>query len=157
MKRPFWVHQLIEYLFGVLLIAQAIQSSQPALPILAGLALIANATLARGPISAFPRVPRKVHRVIDVVLLIAIVLGAAFSGDAISSTNRYIMYAVAAAYAFVIWSSEYRERPKRQPVETAGGPSEELGRRAGRVAGQRRQLRQGDAQAAPTGRPRLVG
>jgi hypothetical protein len=134
-KRPFWVHQLVEYLFGVALIAQAIQSSKPAIPILTGLVLLANATLARGPLSAYPRVPRRVHRVVDVVMVIAIVLIAALSGDALSDTNRYVMYAIALAYAFVVWRSEYREKPKAQPVDEPGGRSEELGRLAGRATG----------------------
>ena len=135
MKRPFWVHQLVEYLFGVALIAQAIQSSKPAIPILTGLVLLANATLARGPLSAYPRVPRRVHRVVDVVMVIAIVLIAALSGDPLSDTNRYIMYAIALAYAFVVWRSEYKEKPKAQPVDEPGGRSEELGRLAGRATG----------------------
>ena len=135
MKRPFWVHQLVEYLFGVAFITQAIQASKPAIPILTGLVLIGNATLARGPLSAYPRVPRRVHRVIDVVLVIAIVLLAAFSGDALSPANRFVMYGIALAYAFVVWRSEYKEKPKPQAVEAPGGRSEELGRLAGRAAG----------------------
>lgn len=163
MKRPFWMHQLVEYLLGVALVSQGLQSTKPAIPTAVGLAILVNATVARGPLSAFPRVPRPVHRVLDLVLLGAVVLGALATGDLVRPTMRWVMLGVAAAYAFIIWKSDYRTPvrrvvspragratstrvPRAAPTEapavtppidrSAGDRSGELGRRAGRVTGQ---------------------
>jgi hypothetical protein len=159
MKRPFWLHQLVEYLLGVALVSQGLQSTKPAIPTVVGLAVLVNVAVARGPLSAFPRVPRPVHRILDLVLLGAVVLGALATGDLVRPTMRWVMLGVAAAYAFVIWTTDYRVPVRRAPTargtrpaarrvratpptepstvdRSAGDRSGELGRRAGRVTGQ---------------------
>jgi len=36
-RRPFWIHQIVEYMIGIALIAAAIQQPKPAVPAVMGL------------------------------------------------------------------------------------------------------------------------
>ncbi len=135
MKRPFWMHQLVEYIFGIALVSMALHAQNPAIMVVAGVALQLNAASSRGPLSAFPRVPRAVHRVIDIVLAVGLVVAALLAGDALSSSDKFVMIGVALAFGFVVWNTNYVEKPKRAPVSATSGRSEEVGRMAGRAAG----------------------
>ena len=50
--RPFWIHQLAEYLIGVALVAQGLQEKDPLVPAVAGVLVIVNASVVRGPLGA---------------------------------------------------------------------------------------------------------
>ena len=52
-RRPFWTHQLIEYLVGIGLISAAVQMPQPAVPAILGLVIILTAAIAKGAAGAF--------------------------------------------------------------------------------------------------------
>ncbi len=52
-RRPFWAHQLVEYLLGIGLISAAVQMPQPAVPAVLGLVIILNAAIAKGAAGAF--------------------------------------------------------------------------------------------------------
>ena len=47
--RPFWVHQLAEYLIGISLVAQGMQDIEPLVPSLAGALVMVNAARVVGP------------------------------------------------------------------------------------------------------------
>ena len=57
-RRPFWLHQAAEYLIGLVLVAQGLQSPTPLVPTLAGGVVIVNAAVVEGPLGAFRLVPR---------------------------------------------------------------------------------------------------
>jgi hypothetical protein len=111
--RPFWLHQLVEYILGVTLVSQALQSPTPAVPALAGGAMLVNAAVARGPLGAFRLVGRRVHRTLDVVVM-ALTAGLALQPwIGIDPGARIIMLGIAAVHAFVWWQSDLSEPAPR--------------------------------------------
>ncbi len=96
----FWIHQLVEYLLGVLVILEAVHVDKPIVPVVVGGLVIAAAATADGPLAAARLVPRAVHRILDIVLAVAILaltvlfhaqmgeFGIAFSVIAAAGTGR---------------------------------------------------------------------
>ena len=136
MKRPFWMHQLVEYLLGVALLSQGLQTVEPLIPTILGALVLLNAAIVDGPLSAGRVVTRPVHRVIDVVLVAVMVLAAALAGDSMTSSVRALVLVSAAVMAFMVWRSDFRTKEARRAVDASGGRSEEFGRMAGRAVGE---------------------
>jgi hypothetical protein len=139
-KRPFWMHQLVEYLFGGVLVAQGLQSPAPLLPSVAGLLVLLNASTVRGGgLSAFRLVSRSVHRLLDLVVIGTIVVAAVQPWIEVDAGARLVMVAIAVVLAFVWWQSSFAEKVARQARAEAaiaeGDRSVEIGRRAGRLVG----------------------
>ncbi len=129
--RPFWLHQGAEYLFGLLLIAQGLQSPLPAVPALAGGLVLLNAALVNGPLGAFRAVSRPLHRWIDLGVIAALLIAAALPID-VDNTSRLLLVAVAAMMAFVWWNTRFAERVRR---DRDGSLGEHAAGLAGRAAG----------------------
>jgi hypothetical protein len=142
-KLPFWVHQVVEYGIGVLLAYQAIHSPRPVVPLLAGLAVIALAATADGPAAAWHVVPRRVHRVCDVIVAVGLVAVAIVFGHQAGTAGQIMLLVGALALAALLLRSDYRPRPVKaaRPTPAAGTPpsgsvtAEAVGRAAGRVVG----------------------
>ena len=134
-KRPFWMHQMVEYLLAILLLSQGLQSNKPMVPTLVGVLLLVNAGIAKGPLAALPQVPREVHRIVDLGLLALIVGAVLLTGDLIDSTVRYVLIGVAVVFAVIVLRSDYTTPVKRTPISAEGGRSSEIGRMAGRATG----------------------
>ncbi|MCX6519465.1 MAG: hypothetical protein NTZ21_02225 [Actinobacteria bacterium] len=139
-KRPFWMHQAVEYLLGGVLVAQGLQSPDPLVPTLAGVLVLANACTVRdGALSAFRVLSRATHRVLDVVVIAAVLVLAVQPWLAVDSGARIVMVGIAAVMAFVWWQSSFAEKAKREATRAAmaaeGGRSTDIGRRAGRLVG----------------------
>ena len=135
MKRPFWMHQLVEYLLGVALLSQGLRTTEPLVPTVLGALLLLNVAVVDGPLSAFKGVSRGFHRGVDAVLVVAMVV-ALLLVDSLTSSVQFMIGGCAAVMAFLIWRSDYRERVKKTPVASGAGRSEEVGRLAGRAVGQ---------------------
>jgi hypothetical protein len=135
-QRPFWMHQAAEYIIGLTLVALASQAPSPAVPAIAGVVVLANAAFAKGPLGAFDVVDRRLHRVLDVVVVL-IVLGLAVQPwIELDVGNRVVMGGVAVVLAFVWWFTDFadrRERAARRAESAQRGES--IGRSAGRAAG----------------------
>lgn len=135
-KRPFWMHQIAEYLLGGVLVAQGLQSPTPLMPAVAGGLIMANAAVVRGPLSAFGLVARATHRILDVVVIVAIVAAAGQPWVSVEASSRVIMVVLAGVMAFVWWQSSFAEKVRtRAPIPAEGARSTEIGRMAGRVVG----------------------
>jgi hypothetical protein len=132
-KRPFWLHQLAEYVLAGGLLATGLRGDDPLLPVVLGVALALNAACVDGPFGAFRVLSRRVHRVFDIVILAGMIVALVLPGTG----SRWVIGGVALVEAFVILNSNYAKRAKRSPVQSTdgGGRSEEVGRMAGRVAG----------------------
>ena len=142
-RRPFWLHQAAEYLVGVSLIAQGLQAAEPWVPGLAGGLIVVNTAVVRGPLSAFSIVGRRVHRVLDVVLIAGLAVGAFLPG--VDTPMRFVLAAFAVVLGFVARYTRYETRHERavqrrgrasDVADTPGDRAEEVGRRAGRLAGE---------------------
>ena len=135
-KRPFWMHQIVEYILGVALIASGLQSPTPIVPGVLGLLIIANAAITKGPIGAFRVLGRKVHRVVDVGLIALTFIAAFQPWLETDSGVRLIVVFIGVVYAFVWWQTNFAERVKTPKGEgEGGGRSTEVGRFAGRLVG----------------------
>jgi hypothetical protein len=127
------MHQIVEYLLGGALLAQGLQSPEPVAPALAGLLVLANAATVRGAaFSAFRLVSRRVHRVLDLVVIAAVVVLAVQPWIDADDGLRLVMLGIAAGLGFVWWRSSFAERAR---PSVATGAVDDRGVRMGRAAG----------------------
>ncbi len=137
-KRPFWMHQLVEYILGGMLVAQGLQSPTPILPALAGGLIMVNAAIVRGPLAAFRVVSRRQHRTLDIVVIITVIVLGVQPAISVEGSTRMIMVAMAVVMAFVWMGSNFDDRVKRSArtkITAEGGRGTEVGRLAGRAVG----------------------
>jgi hypothetical protein len=135
-KRPFWMHQLVEYILGVAMVASGAQSPTPAVPAVLGGLILLNAALTKGALGAFRAYGRKVHRVLDPIVILVCVAGALQPWVSVESSTRAVIIAIAVVHLVVFLGSSFHERPPRsQRVKSSGDRSTELGKSAGRVVG----------------------
>lgn len=136
-RRPFWIHQAVEYLLGIVLVMQGLQMPEPTLPAIAGVLVLLNAATAIGPLSAFRLQTRRVHRIVDLVVIGVLVAAALQPWVSSDPGTRGLMLVVAGVLGVVWWYTDFAERHERRARRVAQGRprSEEIGRSAGRFAG----------------------
>lgn len=136
-RRPFWIHQLAEYVIGLVLVAAGMQAPSPTVPVVLGAAVVLNNAIADGPVSAFDIVPRRVHQVLDVVLVVAIALAAVLPMFDIDVGTRTLLVLVAVVLGFVWWYSSFETFKARSSARTAAASdrADNAGRAAGRLVG----------------------
>lgn len=140
-QRPFWMHQGVEYLIGLVLIGASFQAPEPAVPAVMGVVLLGNTAIARGPLSAFPLVGRRVHRWLDVVVMVLLVAAAFQPFFDVDSTGQILLLAIAFVMLFIWLNSDFSEKQARKVDKAklrehlARPQSEEIGRKAGRAVG----------------------
>jgi hypothetical protein len=139
-RRPFWIHQVVEYLVGIGLISASVQLPDPAAPALLGLLIVLNAAVAKGSAGAFRLVGRRLHRTLDLVVIGVLVFFAVQPWFSIDATARLLIGAIAFILCFVWFYTDFAEQPtraERRAAKAARGPrdSTEIGRRAGRAVG----------------------
>ena len=149
MKRPFWMHQAVEYILGIVLVAQGLQvpkASEAVIPAVSGVLILVNAAIVRGgALSAFRIVSRAMHRILDLVVLAVVVVLAVQPWLPVDSGARLVMLAIAAVMGFVWWQSSFVEKtPRGRGASGAGASGEsegaadrssQVGRIAGRLVG----------------------
>jgi len=144
-QRPFWMHQIVEYLIGLVLIAASFQAPKPMVPAVMGMLIMLNAAIAKGPASAFPLVGRTVHRWLDVVVMLLLVVALFQPAFDVDSTGRLLLGAMTFVMFFIWLNSDFSEKTVRkqdkhqQKTERrerlARPSSEEIGKKAGRAVG----------------------
>lgn len=150
-KRPFWLHQLAEYLLGLALVAVGVQSPTPLMPCVVAAVIIVHASITKAPLAAFQVINRRLHRVIDVGIIAFEVVAALQPWVSIEGSTRMIMLAIAFVHAFIWWQSSFVEKVKRKalapdpatvtsgatsaPAAAPTGRSADIGRTAGRIVG----------------------
>ena len=137
-KRPFWLHQVAEYIIGIALIGSGLQSPSPAVPAVIGGLVLLNAAMVDGPFGAFRVVNRKLHRILDIVLVIIGFVGVFLPG--LDVGTRIILGCCIFVLATVVANTNYAPKREgtRQSTEShpgAGDRPDEIGRTAGRVTG----------------------
>jgi hypothetical protein len=136
-RRPFWIHQIVEYVLGLILIAAAVQQPNPAVPAVMGLLIILNAAITIGPAGAFRIMSRRVHRVLD-LLMIAILAASTLQTWVDEDTTGRLVVGAITFVLFIVWfHTDFDDRSERKARRAARAKpqSEELGRQAGRVVG----------------------
>ena len=134
--RPFWMHQLVEYLVGIALVAQGIQDPEPLLPASAGVLILVNAAAVRGPLGALDFIGRRLHRWLDVLVGAVLVFAAVQPWQPIEFTGRAVLLGVLVPLGFLWWYTDWEERAGRNRRRTEQGSerSADVGRTAGRFA-----------------------
>ena len=118
-QRPFWMHQIVEYLIGIVLVGAAFQAPRPAVPAVMGILVIANAAIARGPASAYPLVGRKVHRWLDVVVMVLLVAAALQPAVDTDSSGRLMLFGIAFVMFFIWLNSDFTHKADRKKTKQA--------------------------------------
>jgi hypothetical protein len=134
-KRPFWMHQVVEYILGGAMVATGLQSLTPLVPTLVGGLIMLHAAITVGPLGAFRVINRGVHRVIDVVVIGVEVVAGVQPWIDLDDGTRIIVVGIAAVHLFVWWNTNFALRVKKTGVSAEGGRSTEIGRIAGRLVG----------------------
>ena len=137
-RRPFWTHQLVEYLLGIGLISAAVQLPQPAVPAVLGLVIILNAAVAKGAAGAFRLVGKRLHKHLDVVVMLLLIGGAVQPWVSMDNTSRLLLGAIAFVLWFVWFHTDFTEkvpRSERKSADNARPTSDDIGRGAGRAVG----------------------
>ena len=133
-KRPFWMHQAVEYLLGLALVASAMRNPTPVVPSIAGGVIVLWAALTSGALGACRIVPRAAHKVGDPVLDGLLLVAAFQPWWSVESSARMLTAAIAVVHLFVWFQSRYDER-KKKPSASSGDRATDLGRAAGRLVG----------------------
>jgi hypothetical protein len=134
-KRPFWMHQLVEYILGGSMVASGLQSPTPAVPAVLGTIIMLHAAMTIAPMGAFRIITRGVHRVIDVVVITFEIVAGVQPWIHIDSATRIIVVGIAVVHLFVWWNTNFAMRIKSPAVSAEGGRSTQVGRIAGRLVG----------------------
>lgn len=139
-KRPFWVHQVAEYVIGLGLVAAGIQNPEPLWPVLAGGLIVLNAAVVSGPLGAWRAVTRPQHRWTDVAVMAAVAIVAVLPFLDVDNASRLMMLGCVAVLAVVWTQSDYRESVLSQRRGVPVNRSEAIGRTAGRLFAHSRAL-----------------
>lgn len=134
--RPFWMHQIVEYIIGAVFISTGFGSATPAVPAVLGALVMTNAAITIGPGGAFRIMHRKVHRVLDIGV-IGLIAAATFQPIiSIESNTRILMGLLGFVLAFVWWNTDFASKPERKQRrrKVAKPDSEAVGKVAGRSA-----------------------
>ena len=140
-QRPFWMHQLVEYVLAFALIMTSIQQPEPRVPALMGLLILVNAALVAGPAGAFKLVPRRLHKWLDLVVIGLLVLMSVQPWFEVDESGRIIMIGIAVVMAFIWFHSDFTERAERKAAKAAARAEREplnstnVGNTAGRYVG----------------------
>ena len=113
------MHQIAEYIIAAVFIAQGLQSRTPAIPSLLGALVLINAACAKAPAAAFRLVDRKLHRVLDLFVIGAIIVMAAQPVISLDNKTRLIMSVLAFVLAFVWLGSDFSPVVPREQTRTA--------------------------------------
>jgi hypothetical protein len=164
---PFWIHQLVELLLGILLLVEGARSGQHTAVVLAlGALLVLLALCSDGPLSAWPGIGRRLHRALDLVAAAVLAL----SPVVLSLDGVLAIVVLELAAASMVWLAvrtnwrpkpKPRRQPKSTPEPTAAPPSPPVARRLGRLAGRARDAAKaamasdepGDGSGRPPGTP----
>ena len=135
-KRSFWLHQLAEYIVGGALLATGLQSPKPLIPVIVGTLIVLNIAIVDAPFGAFRLVGRRLHRILDYIVLGVAIVACAAPGTDVAT--RLVQFLIVIVLAVVVWRTDYSAaKPKvKQPVSaTPEGKADEIGRFAGHTAG----------------------
>jgi hypothetical protein len=137
-KRPFWMHQLVEYILGGALVASGLQSPTPLVPAALGGLIMLHSAITKGALAAFRVIDRKLHRSLDPVVMAVCAVGALQPWISVDNGTRVIILGITAVHLVVFFGSSFQERtkaPKQAPAAKGDDRSTDIGRTAGRVVG----------------------
>ncbi len=106
--RGFWLHQLVEYAIALVLLMVSSHTGQPALQIVFGAAILINAAISDGVLSAFKLFSRRAHRNFDWAI-IAASLASPFVIE-LDSTGRLTMLGTGLVLAVIVLGTNFAKK-----------------------------------------------
>ena len=121
-KRPFWMHQLVEYILGGAMVAAGLQSPTPLVPSVVGAVIMLNAAITIGPMGAFRVISRGVHRVFDVAVIALEVVAGFQPWIDLESGTRFIVVGIALVHVGICsyWALLLRQQTVREACNDHG-------------------------------------
>jgi hypothetical protein len=125
---PFWVHQIVELLLGVLLLIEGARTGEhPAVLATLGGLLLVLVLCSDGALGAWPWIGRRLHRVLDVLVAALLALSPVVLGlDRVLAI--VILESAAAGMLWLALRTEWRTRAARRaaqrpPPDDAAAPA----------------------------------
>jgi hypothetical protein len=121
---PFWIHQLVELLLGILLLVQGARTGEhTAVLVTLGSLLLLLALCSDGALAAWPWIGRRLHRVLDLVAAAVLALSPLALGlDHVLPI--VILEIAAAAMIWLALRTEWRSPVQRTKTRSPGRASE---------------------------------
>lgn len=119
---PFWAHQLAEILLGVVLLFEGARTGTHVAVMVAGVALLVFSVITDGPLSAWPLIPRRIHRIGDFVFAGVFAVSPFIFG--VDDAAGIVLLGTAAVV--MLWlglRSNFRPTPKRRGRRSAAAPA----------------------------------
>ena len=135
--RPYWLHQVAEYIVGLILLLMITRARGDAAPLLAagGALVLVNVAISGPPVGCVRMVSRPVHRWTDVAVVAALVGIPVLFHDKATSTVWFTMIGCAVVLLVVRLTTSYAIRPKRQPMPPMSDIARASPRALGRALG----------------------
>lgn len=112
-RGPFWLHQIGEYLIAAVLVASAWYSPEPMVQAVLGGLIIINAAFADGAAGAFPLVDRRIHKWIDVVIMVLLLTAAVQGWVDVDTTGRIALPTMAVLMFLLWWNTNFEVEPRQ--------------------------------------------
>jgi hypothetical protein len=131
-RLAYWMHQLVEYLLGLVLLSEAARMKRPVWVALCGVAVVLAAALGDAPLSAFRGVSRRVHRAVDVALgAVVVAVGVAL----VDGAGRVVTVVIGLLLLALAVVTDFRPKVVKPPLRERLPDPHTAGRIAGRWAG----------------------
>jgi hypothetical protein len=138
--RPYWLHQVAEYVVGLILLlaVSRVDGAERVPLIIGGLLVLVNVAISGPPAGCLHLVPRRVHRWTDVGVIGALVVLPIIFADNAPATVWIAMCGSAVVLAVIRLTADYRAPVPRKRVEQPtepppSVPSTNIARTAGRA------------------------
>jgi hypothetical protein len=120
---PFWLHQLVELLLGILLLVEGARTGQHTVVLVSlGGVLLLLALCSDGALGAWTWIGRRVHRVLDLVVAAVLAVSPLLFGlDHVLAI--VILEVAAAAMLWLALRTEWRRREKPTPAAPPPAPA----------------------------------
>jgi hypothetical protein len=115
---PFWAHQLAEILLGVVLLFEGARTGTHVGVLAAGIVLLVFSVVTDGPLSVWPLIPRRVHRIGDFVFAALFAVSPFLLG--VDDAAGFVL--LGAAAIVMLWlglRTDFRAPSKRRGRRTA--------------------------------------
>jgi hypothetical protein len=120
---PFWLHQLVELLLGLLLLVEGARTGEHTVVLVSmGAVLLLLALCSEGALGAWPWIGRRVHRGLDLVVAVGLAVSPLLLGlDRVLAI--VVLEAAALAMAWLAFRTDWRPpRPAPKVAPKAGPP-----------------------------------
>ena len=135
--RPYWLHQVAEYVVGLILLLLITRVDADAVPLLAagGVLVLVNTAISGPPAGCVRVVSRPVHKWADVGVVIALVVIPIAFHDRASTNVWFAMIGCAVVLLVVRLTTNYAVKPKREPMPPISHIAKASPRALGRAIG----------------------